>query len=134
MAHSHPPKTRTHAYTYTYTRCVTQPNKHFKTANNTQNVRFPYLVLCVQHTLVSEIRELIYSEDRTRYDELVYSRVRDEVYNRDTYLSDRDRHRVSTPSNSRYIRYCCCCSIYWRFEYRLQDSFFFSALGISTYC
>lgn len=42
-----------------------------------------------QHTLVTEIRELVFPEDRTRYDELVYSR--------DPYLSDRerDRHRVS---------------------------------------
>lgn len=41
----------------------------------------------MQHTLVTEIRELVFPEDRTRYDELVYSR--------DPYLSERDRHRVS---------------------------------------
>lgn len=40
-----------------------------------------------QHSLVTEIRELVYPEDRTKYDEL--------VYRRDTYLTDRDRHRVS---------------------------------------
>lgn len=42
---------------------------------------------CFQHTLVTEIRELVFPEDRTRYDEL--------VYRRDAYLTDRDRHRVS---------------------------------------
>lgn len=41
----------------------------------------------IQHTLVTEIRELVFPEDRTRYDEL--------VYRRDAYLTDRDRHRVS---------------------------------------
>ncbi|XP_037047691.1 whirlin isoform X10 [Bradysia coprophila] len=40
-----------------------------------------------KHSLVTEIRELVYPEDRTKYDEL--------VYRRDTYLTDRDRHRVS---------------------------------------
>lgn len=45
------------------------------------------MMLHWQHTLVTEIRELVFPEDRTRYDELVYSR--------DPYLSDRDRHRVS---------------------------------------
>lgn len=45
------------------------------------------IYLSFQHTLVTEIRELVFPEDRTRYDELVYSR--------DPYLSDRDRHRVS---------------------------------------
>lgn len=39
-----------------------------------------------KHTLVTEIRELVFPEDRTRYDELVYSR--------DPYLNERDRHRV----------------------------------------
>ncbi|XP_037047688.1 whirlin isoform X8 [Bradysia coprophila] len=38
-----------------------------------------------KHSLVTEIRELVYPEDRTKYDEL--------VYRRDTYLTDRDRHR-----------------------------------------
>lgn len=42
-----------------------------------------------QHTLVTEIRELVYPEDRTRYDEL--------VYRRETYSTDRDRHRVMHP-------------------------------------
>lgn len=52
------------------------------------------LICCVlcpnkQHTLVTEIRELVFPEDRTRYDEM--------VYRRDGYLTDRDRHhhRVS---------------------------------------
>lgn len=44
-----------------------------------------------QHTLVTEIRELVYPEDRTRYDEL--------VYRRDSYSTDRDRHRVSKTSS-----------------------------------
>lgn len=45
-----------------------------------------------QHTLVTEIRELIFPEDRTRYDELVYRR------GRDVYGDPLDRHRVSSIS------------------------------------
>lgn len=41
-----------------------------------------------QHTLVTEIRELVFPEDRTRYDELVYRRERDPY--------SVDRHRVSS--------------------------------------
>lgn len=44
----------------------------------------------LQHTLVTEIRELIFPEDRTRYDELVYRRGRSDVYG-----DSMDRHRVS---------------------------------------
>ncbi|XP_062562564.1 whirlin [Armigeres subalbatus] len=40
-----------------------------------------------KHTLVTEIRELIFPEDRTRYDELVYRR------GRDVYGDPLDRHR-----------------------------------------
>ncbi|XP_058840636.1 whirlin isoform X8 [Topomyia yanbarensis] len=40
-----------------------------------------------KHTLVTEIRELIFPEDRTRYDELVYRR------GRDIYGDPLDRHR-----------------------------------------
>jgi len=45
------------------------------------------LFLYFQHTLVTEIRELVFPEDRTRYDELVYRRERDPY--------SVDRHRVS---------------------------------------
>lgn len=45
-----------------------------------------FLFCSFQHSLVTEIRELVYPEDRTRYDEL--------VYRRDIYSTDRDRHRV----------------------------------------
>lgn len=38
---------------------------------------------------MTEIRELIFPEDRTRYDELVYRR------DRDIYRDPIDRHRVS---------------------------------------
>lgn len=52
-----------------------------------------YLFFCSQHTLVTEIRELIFPEDRTRYDELVYRR------NSSGKTSSRmdyyDPHRVS---------------------------------------
>ncbi|XP_055691368.1 whirlin [Lutzomyia longipalpis] len=41
-----------------------------------------------KHTLVTEIRELIFPEDRTRYDEL--------VYRRDVYRDSIDRHRRKT--------------------------------------
>lgn len=46
--------------------------------------------ICIplQHTLVTEIRELVFPEDRTRYDELVYRRERDPY--------SVDRHRVSS--------------------------------------
>ncbi|XP_062711516.1 uncharacterized protein LOC109397126 isoform X2 [Aedes albopictus] len=40
-----------------------------------------------KHTLVTEIRELVFPEDRTRYDELVYRR------GRDVYGDPLDRHR-----------------------------------------
>ncbi|XP_055314256.1 whirlin [Sitodiplosis mosellana] len=49
-----------------------------------------------KHTLVTEIRELVFPEDRTRYDELVYSR--------DPYLSDRDRHRDYMSNGTRSNR------------------------------
>lgn len=42
-----------------------------------------------KHTLVTEIRELIFPEDRTRYDELVYRRGR----GGDIYVDPLDRHR-----------------------------------------
>lgn len=49
-----------------------------------------------KHTLVTEIRELIFPEDRTRYDELVYRR------DRDIYRDPIDRHRVSCVINFTY--------------------------------
>ncbi|XP_037047694.1 whirlin isoform X13 [Bradysia coprophila] len=49
-----------------------------------------------KHSLVTEIRELVYPEDRTKYDEL--------VYRRDTYLTDRDRHRDYNCDDSRSRR------------------------------
>lgn len=49
-----------------------------------------------QHTLVTEIRELIFPEDRTRYDELVYRRSTAKVGSRMDYY---DTHRVSFPLN-----------------------------------
>lgn len=49
----------------------------------------------MKHSLVTEIRELVYPEDRTRYDEL--------VYRRDIYSTDRDRHRVSKCVNVQSI-------------------------------
>lgn len=51
--------------------------------------------LFFQHTLVTEIRELIFPEDRTRYDELVYRRERDPY--------SGDRIRVSLPLKISHI-------------------------------
>ena len=45
-----------------------------------------------QHTLVTEIRELIFPEDRVRYDELVYRRSSAKTSSRMDYY---DTHRVS---------------------------------------
>lgn len=51
-----------------------------------------------QHTLVTEIRELIFPEDRTRYDELVYRRSSSgKLSSRMDYY---DTHRVSFSNNS----------------------------------
>lgn len=57
---------------------------------NEKKNSFPFcFVSSLQHTLVTEIRELIFPEDRTRYDELVYRRGRGDIYG-----DPLDRHRV----------------------------------------
>jgi whirlin len=51
-----------------------------------------------QHTLVTEIRELIFPEDRTRYDELVYRRS--SASKMSSRMDYYDTHRVSAASSS----------------------------------
>jgi hypothetical protein len=75
-----------------------------------------------QHTLVTEIRELIFPEDRPRYDELVYRRSK--TSSRVDYY---DTHRVSffAVSSIRLSFYILLCLSFIFFSHHLSFVHFF---------